>query len=122
MTFRALRRAVALVFALLLCVVRYWLLRLRGPLTLEQRGRWGHSCGGPIMAALGIKCRITGDPPAGGLVVSNHLSHLDILIYGNALPCYFVSKAEVARWPFFGCPVITLPQGLARQPTCRGHG
>jgi len=102
MTLRALRRAVALVFALLLCVVRYWLLRVRGPLTMEQRGQWGHACGKPIMAALGIKCGVVGKAPAGGLVVSNHLSHLDILIYGNALPCFFVSKAEVAGWPFFG--------------------
>src|SRR5208282_5055286 len=37
-----------------------------------------------------------------GLLVSNHLSYLDIVIYGAAMPCCFVSKAEVGRWPFFG--------------------
>jgi 1-acyl-sn-glycerol-3-phosphate acyltransferase len=35
-------------------------------------------------------------------VVSNHLSYLDILIISAAMPCFFVSKAEVSGWPFFG--------------------
>jgi 1-acyl-sn-glycerol-3-phosphate acyltransferase len=54
------------------------------------------------MAALGIRCRIEGQPPAHGLLVSNHLSYLDIVIFGAALPCFFVSKAEILSWPFFG--------------------
>ena len=40
--------------------------------------------------------------PTRGLVVSNHLSHVDILIYGAVMPCFFISKAEVAFWPYFG--------------------
>jgi 1-acyl-sn-glycerol-3-phosphate acyltransferase len=36
------------------------------------------------------------------LLVSNHLSYLDILVFSSVLPCAFVSKAEVGRWPFFG--------------------
>ena len=40
--------------------------------------------------------------PSRGLLVSNHLSYLDILIYSAAAPCVFVSKAEVAKWPYFG--------------------
>jgi len=34
--------------------------------------------------------------------VSNHLSYLDILAFSAALPCAFVSKAEVANWPIIG--------------------
>lgn len=41
-------------------------------------------------------------PPTHGLVVSNHLSYLDILIYSAAMPCAFVSKIEVNTWPYFG--------------------
>ena len=37
MTLRRFRRAVALVFEIFLCIVRFWLLRLSGPLTLERR-------------------------------------------------------------------------------------
>jgi 1-acyl-sn-glycerol-3-phosphate acyltransferase len=51
---------------------------------------------------LGVRLKITGKPPQCGLLVSNHLSYLEVLIYGAALPCYLVSKAEVSRWPFFG--------------------
>jgi lyso-ornithine lipid O-acyltransferase len=40
--------------------------------------------------------------PAQGLVCSNHLSYLDILVYAATAPCVFVSKREVRRWPAFG--------------------
>lgn len=44
----------------------------------------------------------SGPIPSGGLIVSNHLSHLDILLYAALMPCIFVSKSEVLRWPMFG--------------------
>ena len=37
-----------------------------------------------------------------GLVVSNHLSYLDILVYSAVIPCFFVAKMEVGAWPYFG--------------------
>jgi 1-acyl-sn-glycerol-3-phosphate acyltransferase len=40
--------------------------------------------------------------PADGLIVSNHLSYLDILCYSSIAPCVFVSKSEVRQWPVFG--------------------
>lgn len=49
-----------------------------------------------------IDFRVQGKPPASGLIVSNHLSYLDILIYGAIAPCVFVSKAEVKKWWVFG--------------------
>ncbi len=45
MTLRRFRRAVALAFVLALCVVRYWLARLRGPMTLERRALWLQAIG-----------------------------------------------------------------------------
>ena len=36
------------------------------------------------------------------LYVVNHTSYLDIPILGSIIPSAFVSKAEVADWPFFG--------------------
>ncbi len=41
-------------------------------------------------------------PPPGCLVVSNHLSYLDIVVLASLLPVIFVSKAEVRQWPFWG--------------------
>ncbi len=37
-----------------------------------------------------------------GLVVANHLSYLDIVILSAAMPCFFVAKAEIDKWPYFG--------------------
>ncbi len=36
------------------------------------------------------------------LYVCNHVSWLDIIALGKALPACFVAKREVASWPFFG--------------------
>ena len=102
MSLRAIRRAAALAFVLALCIPRLWLLRLRGPHTLHRRALWGHATGRQMMAAMDIRYRVTGKLPQCGLLVSNHLSYLDILIYGAIVPCFFVSKAEISRWPFFG--------------------
>lgn len=102
MMFRRVRRAVALVFALALCVVRYWIKRVRGPLTLEQRAVWLQQAARIILKCLGIRSQVEGQPPTCGLVVSNHLSYLDIIIISAAMPCFFVAKMEIDRWPFFG--------------------
>jgi 1-acyl-sn-glycerol-3-phosphate acyltransferase len=99
---RALRRAVALGLLLIFCLLRSWWMRLVGPDTLERRAQWNHSCAQMVIAALGIRLKITGTPPDRGLLVANHLSYLEVLIFGAALPCYLVSKAEIASWPFFG--------------------
>jgi 1-acyl-sn-glycerol-3-phosphate acyltransferase len=93
---------VALGVLLIFCLLRALLSRLVRPDTPERRASWNHSCARIVIKALGIRLTITGTPPERGLLVSNHLSYLEVLIYGAALPCYLVSKAEVSRWPFFG--------------------
>ncbi|MSU56746.1 MAG: 1-acyl-sn-glycerol-3-phosphate acyltransferase [Pedosphaera sp.] len=45
---------------------------------------------------------VTGPRPASGLLVSNHLSYLDILLLGSLGPAVFVSKNEVKHWQVFG--------------------
>jgi 1-acyl-sn-glycerol-3-phosphate acyltransferase len=97
-----MRRAVALAFALAMCIVRYWLDRLRGPMTLERRALWLQGSARAILKVLDIRTHVEGEPPMCGLVVSNHLSYLDIIISSAAMPCFFVSKVEVDGWPFFG--------------------
>ncbi|MBD3787055.1 MAG: 1-acyl-sn-glycerol-3-phosphate acyltransferase [Sphingomonadales bacterium] len=52
---------------------------------------------------LGIGYRVTGRPMAEiGAVVANHGSWLDIFALNACQRVYFVSKAEVARWPGIG--------------------
>jgi 1-acyl-sn-glycerol-3-phosphate acyltransferase len=93
---------VTLGLGLIYCAFRSLLARLSGPYTPERRARWNHESALLVMALLGIRLKVTGKPPERGLMVANHLSYLDILIFGAALPCYLVSKAEIGRWPFFG--------------------
>jgi 1-acyl-sn-glycerol-3-phosphate acyltransferase len=93
---------VALVFALAVCVVRYGWTRIRGPLTLDQRAQWMQFAGRTALATLGIRYRVQGQTPQSGIVVANHLSYLDIAAYSAAMKCFFVSKAEISTWPYFG--------------------
>lgn len=41
-------------------------------------------------------------PDRRALLVSNHISWLDIVVIGQYLPAYFVAKSEVSRWPVIG--------------------
>lgn len=40
--------------------------------------------------------------PSSGVLVSNHLSYLDIIVLSSIRPCVFVAKRDVAKWPLFG--------------------
>lgn len=62
--------------------------------------RWAHG----MLSVLGIGLQVRGQPPAGGplLLVSNHISWLDILVLHAARYCRFVSKSEVRHWPLIG--------------------
>lgn len=67
-----------------------------------QSAEWLHETCARALHTLHADLVIHGKAPSHGLMVSNHLSYLDILAYGAAVPCVFVSKAEVERWPIFG--------------------
>lgn len=50
-----------------------------------------------------IKIRVHGPlPERGTLILSNHVSWLDIPLIGSILPVEFVAKSDVAKWPIFG--------------------
>ncbi len=54
-------------------------------------------------AIINLDLRIEGTPPeAPFLLVSNHLSYLDIIPYFILMDCVFVSKSEVRSWPIIG--------------------
>jgi 1-acyl-sn-glycerol-3-phosphate acyltransferase len=50
---------------------------------------------------IGLRVRVEGTPFAGGalLLVSNHVSWLDIVTLGSQLPVSFIAKSDVANWP-----------------------
>jgi 1-acyl-sn-glycerol-3-phosphate acyltransferase len=55
-----------------------------------------------FLRLLGCTVHVTGKIPRRGLVVSNHLGYVDILVIGSACPCVFVAKSDVRGWPVFG--------------------
>ena len=71
-------------------------------MTLERRAVWLQGSARGVLKCLGIRSHVEGQPPNYGLVVSNHLSYLDIIIISSTMPCFFVAKADVSRWPYFG--------------------
>ncbi|MFF2624173.1 lysophospholipid acyltransferase family protein [Kitasatospora griseola] len=58
-----------------------------------------------LLAALGVRVRPTAVPGkevGGSLVVSNHISWLDILLVAAVRPGRMLAKTEVGRWPLLG--------------------
>jgi lyso-ornithine lipid O-acyltransferase len=102
MNFNFMRRAVALVVVLGVAVLRYWILRIRGRFTLAHRAVWLQDTCIRILRSIEVRCDVEGRIPTHGLVVSNHLSYLDIVILSAAMPCFFVAKSEIGNWPYFG--------------------
>ncbi len=56
-----------------------------------------------VAHVIGMHVQIEGPLPAAPfLLVTNHLSYLDIPMIASACGCAFVAKKEVARWPLLG--------------------
>jgi 1-acyl-sn-glycerol-3-phosphate acyltransferase len=72
------------------------------PLTTRERATWLQDAAATVLQRIGMEVMAEGHPPWHGLMVSNHLSYLDVLAYASTMPCTFVAKREVREWPVFG--------------------
>ncbi len=70
--------------------------------SVTARAAWLQGEAQRLLRALGVEARCYGEPPAEGVLVSNHISYLDILVHAAHSPLVFISKAEVADWPLIG--------------------
>jgi 1-acyl-sn-glycerol-3-phosphate acyltransferase len=70
----------------------------------ERRGMRVRHWARGMLERLGIELEVVGAPGRNEslLLVSNHISWLDIVALHAACYCRFVSKADVARWPLLG--------------------
>lgn len=67
-----------------------------GPEAQQKNQEWYRR----VLACLNVRVSVIGRPvEAPCLVVCNHISWLDIMVLGSAVPVVFLSKAEVAQWP-----------------------
>ena len=101
---RLLLRLLGIIALLGLAVASYWLAtngksEARLPIA---RARWLRRNSQRLLVLMGVRVHGTLSAPPGSLVVSNHLSYLDVLVLAACQPMVFVSKAEVRSWPVVG--------------------
>ncbi|MBI5382600.1 MAG: 1-acyl-sn-glycerol-3-phosphate acyltransferase [Opitutae bacterium] len=70
--------------------------------SLAARAHWLQRTCRSLLRVLGIHRHATGRPAPGTMVVSNHVSYVDIMVLSAAAPVVFVAKSEVRGWPIFG--------------------
>ncbi len=61
-----------------------------------------------ITHLIGMEVQVLGHPPASPfLLVSNHLSYVDIVLLASRTPCTFVARGDLRHWPFLG-PLVAV--------------
>lgn len=56
-----------------------------------------------------VRITVVGDPPSAPcLLVTNHLSYVDVLVLASLLPARFVAKSELSGWPVIGAMCRTV--------------
>jgi 1-acyl-sn-glycerol-3-phosphate acyltransferase len=83
-----------------MAALRWFLIREGG----GERARiaWMQWMSRRFLALLHARVTVSGSIPAEGLIASNHLSYVDILVIGSLCPAIFVAKSDVDAWPVFG--------------------
>lgn len=94
--FRLLRVGVHLLWAAVLVGIVFPALKQRQRDNLKQH--WARQ----LLDMLGIQWQAEGAAMEAGLCVANHISWLDIVVITASMPCTFLAKEEVRRWPLIG--------------------
>ncbi len=68
----------------------------------RRRALWLQKWSRRTLRSFGWCSTYSGEPPKTGILVSNHLSYLDILVLAARHPTIFVAKREVRSWPLIG--------------------
>jgi 1-acyl-sn-glycerol-3-phosphate acyltransferase len=86
-----------------LALIEHGVVRLvRGRPDTRARARWLSRWTRRALPWLGVHVEVHGDVPPAGLIASNHLGYLDVLVLSAVATPVFVSKHEVAGWPLAG--------------------
>jgi 1-acyl-sn-glycerol-3-phosphate acyltransferase len=68
----------------------------------QRRAVWLQRHSRRALKMFRLQPQVAGPVPSRGLLISNHLGYLDILVLSAITPAVFVSKREVKFWPVFG--------------------
>lgn len=67
-----------------------------------RRAFFQGACRG-ILERMNLEVEVEGRfPEAGGILVTNHLGYIDVLVLASIGPTVFVSRADVEHWPLVG--------------------
>lgn len=104
MNLRCAGRLIWFAWECLVIITNYFLTAARAPKETQrlERAAWLHRSSRRHLKIFGYSAAVTGEIPRHGILISNHLSYLDILAISAVTPAVFVSKAEVRSWPLFG--------------------
>jgi len=104
MTLRAARKLCWFAVLTGLSVVDYFFRAAFAPKKSKRAARaaWLQRAARRHLKIFNFKTEVFGPVPTSGLIVSNHLGYLDILMLSSVTPAVFVSKADVRSWPVFG--------------------
>ncbi|WP_151635772.1 lysophospholipid acyltransferase family protein [Noviherbaspirillum aerium] len=100
LAFRLLRVVLHLFRGMATCAFAFPLLGHSG--RQERIRRWSAK----LVALAGVEVRVATrpgvQPAAKALIVSNHVSWLDIFVINSLEPCRFVAKSDIRDWPLIG--------------------
>jgi 1-acyl-sn-glycerol-3-phosphate acyltransferase len=65
----------------------------------QNLGSWARATAG----IMGLTVNVQNRPPSAPfLLISNHLSYVDVVVLASQMHCTFIAKSEVAGWPIIG--------------------
>lgn len=100
---RAVIRLILIFFTVIVYGIVLTLWKGRGPQGVKRMAKIRQRWFARSLQCVGVRVHQQGEPLVGaGMVVSNHVSWLDISILGQAVDVRFLSKDEVGRWPLIG--------------------
>jgi 1-acyl-sn-glycerol-3-phosphate acyltransferase len=77
-------------------------LMIKRPKTRRAGAVWLHRFAKLILRTFGVTVTVEGRFPSAGVLISDHLSYLDIIVYAAISPVVYCSKAEVEHMPLLG--------------------
>jgi lyso-ornithine lipid O-acyltransferase len=95
-------RGIKAVCCVLGCLVEYGVHAATGKLRERARARILRKWSKRLLSSMKVSVLVEGPLPEQGLIVSNHLSYLDIVVFSSVCECIFISKHEVKSWPGIG--------------------
>lgn len=84
------------------CLLDFGMQAVLGRWNRETRARVLQRWSARLLSGIGVRIEVSGNLPDPGLIVCNHLSYLDILVFSAVAKSVFVSKREVKSWPGIG--------------------